>query len=158
MPLDDDHWMKEAFRLAEINVLHGQGGPFGAIIVKDGKKVSEGTNLVSNLNDPTAHAEMIAIRSACKALDTFRLDGCVLYTSCYPCPMCFGALYWAHLERVVYGNTKKDAAEIHFDDAFIYQELVLSDEKRNIPFCHFDSPEAIKAFRIWEQKDNKIHY
>lgn len=156
--LNDDFFLREAIRIAEDNVRLGKGGPFGAIVVKNGEKISEGTNLVTETNDPTAHAEVVAIRRACEKLGSFQLTECVLYTSCYPCPMCFGAIYWARLKKVVYANTKEDAAKIGFDDAFIYSELLISGENRTIPFVRLSIPEALDAFEAWEKSDVKILY
>ena len=129
----DNDFMQLAVRLATENVLSGQGGPFGAVIVKDQEVVATGVNLVTASNDPTAHAEVNAIRAACKALGTFQLPGCVLYTSCEPCPMCLGAIYWVRLDSVVYGNTCHDAAAVGFDDHFIYEELSVPPGERSYP-------------------------
>ena len=151
-------FMRAAIRLAVDNVKSGKGGPFGAVIVKDGKIIASGSNLVTSSNDPTAHAEVVAIRNACKALGTFQLDGCEIYTSCEPCPMCLGAIYWARPARIYFGCTKKDAADINFDDSFIYEEIPLPVEKRSIPTVQFLRDEAIAAFKAWTDKDDKIAY
>jgi len=121
--MDRNQFMRAAIALAEKNVADGTGGPFGAVIVRDGEIVAEGTNQVTSSNDPTAHAEVVAMRQACAKLGTFNLEGCEVYTSCEPCPMCLSAIYWARLDRIFYGNTKADAAEIDFDDAFLYLEI-----------------------------------
>jgi guanine deaminase len=151
-------FMREAIRLSMENVQSGRGGPFAAIVVKDGKIIARGTNLVTSTNDPTAHAEIAAIREACKALGTFQLHGCEIYTSCEPCPMCLGALYWARPERVFYGNTKQDAAEIDFDDSFIYEELYKKLSDRSIPMVQLMHTEALAAFNEWKIKEDKVKY
>lgn len=151
--------MREAIKLSIENVESGNGGPFGAVIVKDGKIIATGKNQVTASNDPTAHAEVSAIRNACKELGTFQLDDCDLYTSCEPCPMCLGAIYWARPKRVFYANTKKDAADIQFDDDFIYKELELEDyTKRSIPFEQILRDEAIEAFQKWQNSEIKEEY
>jgi guanine deaminase len=151
-------FMREAIRLSIENVRSGRGGPFAAVIVKDGKIIARGTNLVSSANDPTAHAEIAAIREACRILNSFQLEGCEIFTSCEPCPMCLGAIYWARPERVFYGNTKKDAAEINFDDSFIYEELTKSITDRSIPMVQVLHEEARAAFKEWKEKPDKIPY
>jgi guanine deaminase len=151
-------FMREAIRLSIENVKLGKGGPFAAVVVKDGKIISHGTNLVTTANDPTAHAEVVAIREACKALGTFQLDTCEIYTSCEPCPMCLGAIYWARPAKVFYGNTKQDAADIDFDDSFIYAELPKPIGERQIPMVQLLHDEAIKAFEEWKRKEDKIRY
>jgi len=150
--------MKEAIRLSIDNVQQNKGGPFGAVIVKDGKIIARGANQVTASNDATAHAEMVAIRSACKKLGCFQLSGCELYTNCEPCPMCIGAIYWARLDRVYFGNTKSDAKNIGFDDAFIYDELMLNIHQRALPMIRFLPNEAAIAFELWEKNTNKIKY
>ena len=151
-------FMQEAIRLSIENVTSGKGGPFGAVIVKDGVIIARGVNEVTSTNDPTAHAEVVAIRNACKALGTFQLDGCVIYTSCEPCPMCLGAIYWARPDKMYFANTKKDAADIFFDDQFIYDEIEISFEKRKLATEQMMREEALEAFRIWSQSVNKIQY
>ncbi len=151
-------FMCEAIQLSIENVRSGKGGPFAAVIVKDGKIIARGTNIVTSAIDPTAHAEVIAIRAACKKLGKFQLNGCEIYTSCEPCPMCFGAIYWARLERVFYGNTKQDAAEIGFDDSFIYEELPKKIGNRSIPMVQVMHEEALAAFNAWKEKPDKIEY
>jgi len=156
--MDDKGFMREAIALAEENVANGNGGPFGAVIVRDGEIVGRGTNNVTSRNDPTAHAEVVAIRDACAALGTFNLQGCTVYTSCEPCPMCLSAIYWARLDRIYFGNTKDDAAEINFDDAFLYIEIPKDIKDRAIPTEQMLHEESIKAFRDWAASENKIPY
>ncbi|GAB4144861.1 MAG: guanine deaminase [Bacteroidia bacterium] len=151
-------FMKEAIRLSRLNMQTNAGGPFGAVVVKDGVIVGRGNNRVTSTNDPTAHAEIVAIRDACKTLNSFQLDGCVIYTSCEPCPMCLGAIYWARPEKVYYACTREDAAGIEFDDAFIYDELRKPISGRMIPMIQFGRDEAIKVFEIWKNKADKTEY
>lgn len=155
---DHDKFMRMAIELAENNVVQGQGGPFGAVIVKDGMVVARSANKVVPTNDPTAHAEVSAIRLACKELGTFSLEGCVIYTSCEPCPMCLGAIYWARIDHIYYANTKADAAAIGFDDKFIYDELDLPMDKRKLPVMQLLRDEALQAFRLWETSISKTEY
>lgn len=150
--------MREAIRLSLVQMRAGKGGPFGAVVVRKGKIVGRGFNLVTSTNDPTAHAEVVAIREACKRLKTFKLDECELYTSCEPCPMCLSAIYWARLKRVYFANTRKDAANIQFDDDFLYREVGLPISKRYLPMKQFLRNEAIGAFKEWEAKPDKIRY
>jgi Cytosine/adenosine deaminases len=150
-------FMRKAIALSLENVNSG-GGPFGAVIVKDGKIIATGVNKVTAKNDPTAHAEVVAIRKAAKKMGTFDLAGCEIYTSCEPCPMCLGAVYWAHLDRIYYGNTKTDAKKIGFDDSFIYAELDLDPENRKIQAVQLLKEEANIAFTAWEESENKIIY
>lgn len=149
--------MRRAIELSKMSVQNG-GGPFGAVIACNGKIVAEGSNCVTLDCDPTAHAEVSTIRKACKALKTFDLSGCEIYTSCEPCPMCFGAIYWAHLDKIYMGNDRKDAAKIGFDDDFIYQEIALPADKRNKPSEILLRDEALEAFRMWEEKEDKTEY
>ena len=149
--------MKKAIALSVENVKKG-GGPFGAVIVKDGRIIATGTNGVTRHNDPTAHAEVSAIRKASKKLGTFNLEGCVIYTSCEPCPMCLGAVYWAHLDKMYYGNTKTDAKNIGFDDSFIYDEIDLKPENRKLKSEQILADEAIKAFEAWTNNEDKTEY
>ena len=149
--------MNKAIALSVKNIEKG-GGPFGAVIVKDGEIVASGANGVTLKNDPTAHAEVTAIRNACKKLQTFDLSGCEIYSSCEPCPMCLSAIYWAHIDKLYYGNTKEDAKGIGFDDSFIYDELDLKPEKRRLISNQKMHEEARKAFIKWEQKADKIEY
>lgn len=153
----DKEFMLEAIRLADEHVKIG-GGPFGAVIVKDGKIVAKSANSVTLDNDPTAHAEVNAIRQACRKLGTFNLSGCVIYTTCEPCPMCLGAIYWAHLDRIYYGNTRHDAFDIGFADDFIYKELGKSPKNRTLPIIPLLRDEAQSSFRLWQEKEDKTEY
>ena len=158
MNKENSEFMLEAIRLSIANVEKGMGGPFGAVIVKEGKIIARGANAVTLTNDPTAHAEVVAIREACKTLNTFQLTGCEIYTSCEPCPMCMAAIYWARPDKVYYANSKTDAAKIGFDDDFIYQEINTDMTERKIPFLHFPHPLAKEVFKEWEILDNKKLY
>ncbi|MBS5550778.1 MAG: nucleoside deaminase [Bacteroides sp.] len=149
--------MRKAIELSLRNVAEG-GGPFGAVIARNGEIVATGVNRVTSNCDPTAHAEVSAIRAAAKVLGTFDLSGCEIYTSCEPCPMCLGAIYWAHLDRMYYGNNQHDAAKIGFDDAFIYRELELPIADRRLKAEELLPEEAIQAFRAWEEKADKVKY
>jgi len=153
-----EKFMRMAIELSEQNVKDGLGGPFGAVIVKDGEIVAASANKVVPTNDPTAHAEVSAIRLACQKLGTFNLKGCVIYTSCEPCPMCLGAIYWAHLDHIYFANTKADAAAVGFDDQFIYEEIDRRMEHRKLPIVQLMRDEAQKAFKLWEISDFKIDY
>ncbi len=155
--MTSDELMTKAIELAEENVTNG-GGPFGAVIARDGKIIATGVNRVTANHDPTAHAEVSAIRAACKKLGTFDLSGCEIYTSCEPCPMCLGAIYWAHLDKMYYGNDKHDAKRIGFDDSFIYDEIALSPNDRKLVSKRILSEEAAKAFDMWMQKKDKVEY
>ena len=150
--------MQRAIALAVENVKSGAGGPFGAVIVKDGRIIAEGVNRVTQTNDPSAHAEVVAIREACRALGAFQLSGCELYTSCEPCPMCLGAIYWARPDRVFFGATAADAAAAGFDDSFIYQELRREPSHRKIPMTPIMREDALAAFRAWRDKAGRIDY
>jgi len=150
--------MREAIRISIAEMRRNRGGPFGAVVVRGGKIVGRGHNCVTSGNDPTAHAEIMAIRAACQRLKSFRLDDCELYTSCEPCPMCLSAMYWARLKRVYYGNTRKDAAKIHFDDEFIYAQVARPIAKRSLEMQQLLRREALMAFREWERKPDKIRY
>ena len=149
--------MQRAIELS-INSVRNGGGPFGAIIARKGEIIAEGSNGVTIYNDPTAHAEVTAIRKACEKLGTFDLTGCEIYTSCEPCPMCLGAIYWAHLDKIYYANDRKDAADIGFDDDFIYQEIEVKPQYRKKPSEILMREEGLKAFRIWNKKTDKIEY
>lgn len=153
-----EDWMKIAIGLSVAGVTSGEGGPFGAIVVKDGTIVGRGNNKVTTSNDPTAHAEVVAIRDACRNLGTFQLDGCDVYTSCEPCPMCLGAIYWARPDRVFYACTKSDAAASGFDDAFIYDEIELEPGKRRIPFVQISQEAGLEAFKVWDAKSDRVEY
>ena len=150
-------FMRKAIALSIENIDNG-GGPFGAVIVKEGKIISSGVNRVTTNTDPTAHAEITAIRKASKKLGTFDLSGCEMYSSCEPCPMCLGAIYWAHLDKLYYGNTKIDAKNIGFDDSFIYDEIDLKPESRKLKSTQLLSDEAIVAFEAWKKDENKVRY
>jgi tRNA(Arg) A34 adenosine deaminase TadA len=153
----DERFMREAIRLADESVERG-GGPFGAVIVKDGAIVARGANSVTLDNDPTAHAEVNAIRAACRSLGTFDLSGCTVYTSCEPCPMCLAAIYWAGISRIYFGNTRKDAAAIDFADDHIYNELSRPLEQRSVPIIPLLRNEALHTFTRWEEKTDKTTY
>ncbi len=154
----DNPFMARAIQLSIENVHSGRGGPFGAVIVKDRAIIAEGANQVTSTNDPTAHAEVLAIREACKKLGVFDLEGSEIYTSCEPCPMCLGAIYWARLSRVYFANADADASKIGFDDSLIYRELAQPHAQRKIPMTQLMRDEALAAFRAWENKLNKIEY
>lgn len=149
--------MREAIELA-VNNVAGGGGPFGCVIVKGGRVIARGVNRVTQTNDPTAHAEVVAIREACRALGDFQLTGCELYSSCEPCPMCLAAIYWARPERVYFAATKEDAAQAGFDDSLIYQELALPHARRKIPIEQIGRDEALRAFEAWAKSPNKVRY
>jgi guanine deaminase len=156
--LNDEKFMRRAIELSIENVTLRGGGPFGCVIVKDGSIVAEGYNRVTAINDPTAHAEVTAIRNACEKLNSFQLDDCIIYTSCEPCPMCLGAIYWARPKAVYYANTKTDAAAILFDDNFIYKEIELGIQNRKLPFKQIMNKEALEAFKMWSSKTDKKEY
>lgn len=158
MNKEDSAFMKEAIRLSVSNVTEGRGGPFGAVVVKDGKIIARGVNQVTTNNDPTAHAEMVAIRNACMALNTFQLDGCEIYASCEPCPMCLGAIYWARPAKLFYANSKEDATAIDFDDQFIYEELAKPVAERRLFTRQILREEALEAFTKWRESTDKISY
>lgn len=151
-------FMREAIKLSIDNVTSGSGGPFGAVVVKDGEIIAWGVNQVTSSNDPTAHAEVMAIRNACKFLGTFQLDGCELYTSCEPCPMCLGAIYWARPDKIYYANSKEDATEINFDDGFIYEELAKPLNERKLFTKQMLREEALEAFKLWAESQDKVAY
>ena len=155
--MNDKEYMRMAIEFAKDNVANG-GGPFGAVIVKDGQVIASCGNSVTLDNDPTAHAEVNCIRKACKKLNTFDLSGCVLYSSCEPCPMCLSAVYWARLDRLVYAATRKDAATAGFDDDFIYKEIPLEDDKRSPKCEHIDCQTASLPFDAWREKSDKTEY
>lgn len=154
----DIFFMKRAIALAENGMNSNEGGPFGAVIVKDNIIIAEGNNCVTSKNDPTAHAEVIAIRKACEKLNTFQLEDCTIYTSCEPCPMCLGAIYWARPKKVFYACDKKDAAQIDFDDQFIYDEIDKPIGNRNIPFIRLLPDEGLTVFKKWKEKNDKVEY
>ena len=154
---DDRRFMQMAIDLSIANIDDG-GGPFGAVIVKEGRVVAQGANRVVANNDPTAHAEVVAIRNACRALGTFDLEGCTVYASCEPCPMCLGAIYWAHIDKIFYGANQHDAAAVNFDDSFIYRELEVAPEKRHKPVENILHDEALEPFNAWRAKEDKVEY
>ena len=149
--------MTRAIKLSIESVNNGTG-PFGAVIVKDDQIISEGFNTVTLANDPTSHAEIVAIRSACKILNNFSLENCILYTTCEPCPMCLSAIYWAHIDKVYYANTRSDAQKIDFSDSLIYEELNKTIKERKIPMHQMMREEALKAFEMWDKKEDKVKY
>jgi tRNA(Arg) A34 adenosine deaminase TadA len=154
----NERWLREAFHLARRAVEKNRGGPFGAIIVRDNEIVSRGWNRVTSSHDPTAHAEMVAIRSACRKLRSFQLDDCELYASCEPCPMCLAAIYWARIPRVVFGAGRRDAARVGFDDDLIYKELSLPLKRRRIKFTQILSKDAQRPLDLWACKPDKVRY
>lgn len=156
--MNDEHFMRLAIELAIDSVQTGKGGPFGAVIVKDGRILGQGQNRVLVDKDPTAHAEVVAIRNACRQMDHFQLEGCTIYTSCEPCPMCLGAIYWARPERIVFGCTKEDAAAIAFDDAFIYKELDKPPAERQLPATQLLREACLHAFELWRIKADRSLY
>ena len=152
-----NEFMKRAIELSIKSVGLG-GGPFGSVIVKNDKVIAEGSNKVALNNDPTAHGEIVAIRKACKNLNNFNLGGCELYSTCEPCPMCLSAIYWSHIEKIYYANTRDDAQKIDFDDSLIYSELLKNVKKRKIPMIQMMRDEALKAFELWDKKTDKVKY
>lgn len=156
--MNDEEYLREAIRAARNGMNSGHGGPFGCVIVKNGQVVGRGSNRVTSSNDPTAHAEVVAIRDACEKLGTFQLTGCVLYTSCEPCPMCLGAIYWARPDRIVFAGTREDAADAGFDDQLIYDELPLPYNERRIRTEHMLRNEAQVVFDDWKGKQDKVRY
>jgi tRNA(Arg) A34 adenosine deaminase TadA len=153
-----DPFMQRAIELAIANVRSGKGGPFAAVVVKDGQILAEGTNQVTSTNDPTAHAEIVAIRIACKRLGEFQLTGCEVYTTCEPCPMCLGAIYWARPAKVYFAGRREDAAAFGFDDRFIYQQLGLPPSQQQIPMVPLMREQALEAFREWQRRADKTLY
>ena len=156
--LDDQRYLTRAIELSREHMEEGAGGPFGAVIVRDGQVLAEGWNQVTSTNDPTAHAEVTAIRRACEAVGDFSLQGATLYTSCEPCPMCLASAYWARVSRIVYANTRQDAADIGFDDSLIYEEIAKPVPDRVIPMDHVPSLEARAVFDAWADKADKVSY
>ena len=152
-----NNFMLKAIELS-VSSANNAGGPFGCVIVKDNKIIAEGSNKVTSSNDPTAHAEIVAIRDACQKLNTFNLSGSDLYSSCEPCPMCLSAIYWSHIDNIFYANTRDDAKKINFDDSFIYSEFSKNIEDRKIPIRQMLRDEALKAFELWNKKTDKIEY
>ena len=158
MTEQDRKFMRRAIQLAQNGINENAGGPFGAVVVKDGEIVGEGCNRVTSTNDPTAHAEVVAIRAACQSLNSFQLDGCVLYTSCEPCPMCLGAIYWARPAKIFYAATREDAANIGFDDQFIYEEIEKNLENRQMKLVNLMREEGLTVFENWSDKSDKKKY
>jgi tRNA(Arg) A34 adenosine deaminase TadA len=156
--MSENTFMQRAIALALENVQSGRGGPFGALVVRNGEIIAEASNRVSSMNDPTAHAEIVAIRESCKKLGEFHLAGCQIYASCEPCPMCLGAIYWARLDRIYFAAAAADAANAGFDDSFIYQEICKPLAQRKIPMVQRMREEALNPFRAWEQKPDKVSY
>lgn len=156
--MEEEKFMLEAIDLALKGMRNNEGGPFGAVVVKDGVIIGRGNNMVLATNDPSAHAEVVAIRDACRNLGTFQLDGCIIYTSCEPCPMCLGAIYWARPEKFYYACTRSDAADIGFDDDFIYKEIDLNPADRSIPANEMMRAKALEAFKTWDEKEDKVAY
>ena len=158
--VEDEHtaFMDEALALAKGNLSSLEGGPFGAVVVKDGVVVGRGANNVTSLNDPTAHAEIVAIRDACKNLNSFQLDGCIIYSSCEPCPMCLGAIYWARPSKLFFAAGREDAALAGFDDSYIYTQIPLPTAERDLPTTQLDSEKAVEIFQAWIQANNKTPY
>ncbi len=158
--MNDQHqiFMRAAIELAQQGMNNNEGGPFGAVIVKDGKIIGRGNNQVTSSNDPTAHAEVVAIRDACKNIKAYQLDGCIIYTSCEPCPMCLGAIYWARPDKIFYACSRQDAADINFDDAFIYDEIPLPIHERKISMEQVLQTEGQQVFKSWEEKGDKSLY
>lgn len=154
----NEEFMREAIRLSQEKMEAGAGGPFGAVIEKDGKIIARGWNQVTSTCDPTAHAEVSAIREACKQLNSFSLEGCTIYTSCEPCPMCLASIYWARIDKIYFANTREDAAAIEFDDEFLYREIALPLEKRKVPTSQILRDEAWKVFQLWQNKVDKTPY
>ncbi len=155
---EEKKFLERAIALSKQGMESGKGGPFGCVIVKNNEIIGEGNNRVTSSNDPTAHAEVVAIREACKKLGNYQLEGCDIYTSCEPCPMCLGAIYWARPRRVVYANTREEAADIEFDDDFIYHEINIPISDRKIPFIHCPHPEAEEIFTAWKNWEGKQKY
>ena len=151
-------YLERAIEIARTGMQENKGGPFGCVIVKNDEIIAEGYNMVTSDNDPTAHAEVVAIRNACKKLNTFQLTDCDIYASCEPCPMCLGAIYWARVSKVIYANTRHDAAAVEFDDDFIYKEISIDINKRRIPFLHYPHPKAKEIFDDWIANQHKIKY
>jgi tRNA(Arg) A34 adenosine deaminase TadA len=154
----EEKFMSEAIALSKKGITSNEGGPFGCIVVKEDQVIGRGNNKVTSTNDPTAHAEVVAIRDACKTIGTFQLDDCEIYTTCEPCPMCLGAIYWARPKIVYYANTRADAAAIGFDDSMIYEEFGLDLEKRKIPIKNIGRQEALKVFEEWKVKEDRVQY
>jgi tRNA(Arg) A34 adenosine deaminase TadA len=158
MQVDHSHFMQEAVKCSHYAIDNKIGGPFGCVIVRDNQIIARAWNTVTTTNDPTAHAEVNCIRKACQELNDFKLDGCSLYTSCEPCPMCLAAIYWARIEKIYFGNSRIDAANIDFDDNFLYEEIKTPNEERKIPIVQIGREDAIKAFEKWGRSQDKVEY
>lgn len=158
MDMEKMKFMREVIEMARKNMIEGKGGPFAAIVVKNGKIVGRGTNLVTSTNDPTAHAEIVAIRDACKNLGVFHLHECEIYTSCEPCPMCLGAIYWARIEKIYFAGTREDAKRAGFDDSNFYEEVCKTIDQRSIPMINLLREDALQVFKEWTEKEDKIPY
>ena len=154
----EEQWIDRVIELAIKNVRSGQGGPFASVVVRHGELLAEGTNLVTSTSDPTAHAEIVAIRRACQKLGSFELRGCEIYSSCEPCPMCLGAIYWTRLAHIYYAASKEDASKAGFDDSFIYQEFDRRGDQRTIQMVRVTNPKGLNPFQAWEQQPNKVPY
>ena len=155
---NENEFMQEAIEVALKGLNNNEGGPFGCVVVKNGKIIGKGNNKVTSTNDPTAHAEINAIREACTNIGSFQLDGCEIYTTCEPCPMCLGAIYWARPDKVYYACNQQDAADVGFDDQFIYKEIPLPYSERSIPFEQLERETALEVFKEWDEKEDKIEY
>lgn len=153
-----ENFMREAIELSSANMHSNNGGPFGAVVVKDGEIIGRGANNVTTTHDPTAHAEIMAIREACKTIGDFNLNGCEIYSSCEPCPMCLSAIYWARIDKIYYANTHEDAAKIDFDDSFLYEQVALPKESRSIPSARLLELDALSVFKEWAGKEDKVPY
>jgi tRNA(Arg) A34 adenosine deaminase TadA len=158
MTTEHEHFLAEAIRLAEENARSGRGGPFGAVIVKDGEVIARGTNLVTSAHDPTAHAEVVAIREACRVLESHQLAGCEVYASCEPCPMCLAAIYWARPARLIFAATRADAAAAGFDDSLIYDQIPLAPADRSLPSLHVPHPERKRPLEVWSSLADRTEY
>ncbi len=155
---EHENWMRQAVKLAASNLQSLKGGPFGAVVVKDGQIVGKGSNSVTSLNDPTAHAEVMAIRDACNNLNSFQLEGCTIYSSCEPCPMCLAAIYWSRAEALYFAAGREDAAKAGFDDSYIYRQIPLDITRRDLPTTQLDASEANKIFEQWKELEQKTPY
>lgn len=156
--MEHEKFMRHAIDLSRENMNENKGGPFGAVVVKNGQIIGTGANNVTSINDPTAHAEIVAIRQACENIESYSLEGCEIYSSCEPCPMCLAAIYWSRIDKVYFANTHEDAAKIDFDDSFLYEQMQLTREQRSLPSEPLLRGEAIKVFEEWDEKEDKIPY
>jgi tRNA(Arg) A34 adenosine deaminase TadA len=156
--MEHEKFMRHAIELSRDNMNANKGGPFGAVVVKDGEIIGKGANSVTSINDPTAHAEIVAIRNACETIDSYSLEGCEIYSSCEPCPMCLAAIYWSRIDKVYFANTHEDAAKVDFDDSFLYQQMKLTRDQRSLPSENLLRIEALQVFEEWDEKEDKIPY